>query len=153
MRRLLALTTATVLLSGCGASYGAAAPTAARAKAPAAASAATAKRAALPDGGGWYMNDGLLMTDQERRVFALLPKALKPTPTTSGLYRNGVSNFTVRVGPANQRFWSFSGTRLISESLFVPQHPSFEYFFSGVFDTETGEMSVYREVLMGGASK
>jgi hypothetical protein len=153
MRRLLALTTATILLSGCGASYGAGAPSAARALAAKSPAAATAKQAAPSDGGGWYINDGLLVTDQERRVFALLPKALKPTPTTSSLYRNGISNFTVRVGPANQRFWSFSGTRLVSESLFVPQHPSFEYFFSGVFDTETGKMSVYREVLMGGARK
>ena len=152
MRRLLALATATTLLSGCGATYGAGAPTAARALTAKAPAAAAAKKADL-DGGRWFMNDGLIMNEQERRVFALLPKALKPTPTTSGLYRNGISNFTVRVGPANQRFWSFSGTRMISESLFVPQHPSFEYFFSGVFDTETGEMSVYREVLMGGEKK
>lgn len=145
MRRLLATVTSTILLSGCGATYGA--PPAARTVAAKAPVVAAAKKAGTLND-RWYMNDGLLMNDAERTVFALLPKALKPTPTTSTFYHNGVSNFTVRKGPADTRFWSFSGTRMISESLFVPQHPSFEYFFSGLYDSQTGELSIYREVLM-----
>ena len=110
-----------------------------------AAPATSASAAAAAPARAEWRYDGAKLDADRTRVFDLLPTVLAPAPVVSPPYQNWVSGLKVGKPASSPGVWKFSGVRLVRQSLFVPRQPTYETFFEGTFQPDSGRIVLQSE--------